>query len=362
MSYQSFFSKVNFSAANEDGRSELKALRLDAADRVLCITASGARVLDLVLAGPREIVAIDFNPTQNHLLALKLAGIRELDYDAFMAFLGTRPATDRLDVYAALRTALPADSRHYWDQQHSAIRRGILYCGRWEASFRQLARVLRLTRPSRLEQLFSCESLEEQQRFWEDQWCDPLWNLGRRVIGSRFFWRTVLREPGVKFIPKDFSLGEYFFERMRQASGSTMFRDSPFAWLMFRGHFDPEVALPPHLQRDNYELQREGLERVQIVTDSLASYLSRADSGCFDAFSLSDFSSYADEAAYSAVWQGVVARSAPGARFCERQLCVKRRPETVVTRLARDGRLEAHLDLADDSMFYTFAAGEIRPR
>ncbi|MFM2382775.1 MAG: hypothetical protein RL515_762, partial [Verrucomicrobiota bacterium] len=104
----SFFSDINYSAANEDGASELAALRLDARSRVLCITASGARPLELLLGDPQSVVAVDFNATQNHLLELKMAAYRELEYDEFAAFIRLRPGDGacRRSTYARLAPAL----------------------------------------------------------------------------------------------------------------------------------------------------------------------------------------------------------------------------------------------------------------
>ena len=50
---------LNFTSANEDGATELAALALGPGDHVLCLTASGARPLDLLLANPARITSID---------------------------------------------------------------------------------------------------------------------------------------------------------------------------------------------------------------------------------------------------------------------------------------------------------------
>ncbi|MCU0882928.1 MAG: BtaA family protein, partial [Hyphomonadaceae bacterium] len=77
----SFATSLNFTSANEDGATELAALASVAGDRVLCLTASGTRPLDLLLGDASQIVALDMNPAQNRLLALKIAAIRVLEDD-----------------------------------------------------------------------------------------------------------------------------------------------------------------------------------------------------------------------------------------------------------------------------------------
>ncbi|MFG0296509.1 MAG: DUF3419 family protein, partial [Maioricimonas sp. JB045] len=67
----------------EDPRLDHVALELGPDDNVLVITSAGCNALDYALAGPNRVYAVDMNPRQNALLELKLAGIRNLDYDTF---------------------------------------------------------------------------------------------------------------------------------------------------------------------------------------------------------------------------------------------------------------------------------------
>ncbi len=72
----------------EDPRLDRQALKLTADDTVLVITSAGCNALDYALAGPKQVVAVDMNPRQNALLDLKLAGIRNLQYEDFFAMFG----------------------------------------------------------------------------------------------------------------------------------------------------------------------------------------------------------------------------------------------------------------------------------
>ena len=91
----SFATSLNFTSSNEDGRTELAALALSPDDRVLCLTASGTRPLDLLLGDPGDILAIDINPAQNHLLRLKIAAFKTLSDDELYAYLGLEQTADR---------------------------------------------------------------------------------------------------------------------------------------------------------------------------------------------------------------------------------------------------------------------------
>ena len=72
----------------EDPRLDHQALKLTPDDTVLVITSAGCNALDYALAGPKQVVAVDMNPRQNALLDLKLAAIRNLQYEDFFAMFG----------------------------------------------------------------------------------------------------------------------------------------------------------------------------------------------------------------------------------------------------------------------------------
>ena len=56
------------------------------------------------------------NPRQNHLLELKRAGIRALDFEAFFELFGHGGSRRAREIYAALRPAL-ARPRALWDRE-----------------------------------------------------------------------------------------------------------------------------------------------------------------------------------------------------------------------------------------------------
>ena len=96
----------------EDPRLDRAALDLGPGDTVLVLTSAGCNVLDYALCAPRRIHAVDVNPRQNALLALKLAGIRRLDFERFFAMFGRGHLPEVREVYRdALRDELDDWSR-----------------------------------------------------------------------------------------------------------------------------------------------------------------------------------------------------------------------------------------------------------
>lgn len=348
-----FFEHINYAASHEDGRSELGALRLGPDSRALCITGSGSRVLDLLVDAPREVVAIDFNPSQNRLLELKLAGMQALSYDDYARFIGLRACTDRLALYRRVRTVLPEDARSAWDTQKRAVRNGVLYCGRWERFLRLMVAPAALARRRLVRQLFDCTSVEQQRQLWLEQWNTPSWDRYLSALSNRTVWTHIVREPGMAHIPRSLDIVACIRERFDRAAGSYLFRDSAWAWLVFRGHLDPDGPLPPHLSREHFDTLRERAHTVTPVSATLEDYLLRSPAGSFDAFSVSDFGSYASDAQYASTWAAIAHAAADNARVCERQFLVPRDPLALPgLGFNRDHSLEARLRKQDTSVVY----------
>ncbi|ESQ89271.1 S-adenosylmethionine:diacylglycerol 3-amino-3-carboxypropyl transferase [Asticcacaulis sp. AC460] len=341
----SFFTSLNFTSSNEDGETELRALRIRGGDRVLCLTASGTRPLDLLMSEAAEVVALDINPAQNQLLALKVAALRVLEADELYAFLGLTGG-DRMALYRKVRPALGDPA--FWDARPGVIRGGVWYAGRWEKVLRFGAFGTGLIRGRHIDELFAARTLEDQADIWRRHFDDGLWRGAVRTLSGRFFWQHVIGEPGGAFLPDAEGCAERLTGAFRDAAGRFFFRDSDFAWLIFRGRHHPD-ALPVHLRRENLAVVRERLDRLTIVDGSLADM---SGLGRFDAFSLSDFGSYCDVAAYDACWRGVTAVAAPGARYCERVFM-----NPLPAPVSVDDSLSADLTRRDKAIIYHIRAG-----
>ena len=77
--------QVRYSLVWEDSRTLHAALAIGPADHVLVVTSAGCNVLNALLAGPRQVTAIDLNPVQNALLQLKCHLIAHHEPEALRA-------------------------------------------------------------------------------------------------------------------------------------------------------------------------------------------------------------------------------------------------------------------------------------
>lgn len=358
---KSFLETVNYSSCNEDGDSELRSLHIGEKDRIVCITGSGARPLDLLIKKPAEIVSIDFNPCQNFLLELKMKAVKTLGYENFLEFLGVTPCTNRKAYYEIIKSSLQEDTRQFWDRNLSELEKGVLYQGRWERYFSLLSKLMGFVRPRLRDKLFACKSIPEQAGIWATNWNDVVWKIFLRLISSRFTWKYFFGDPAFYAnVPTDFSIYEYFQQRFARGFNHIKANQSPFLNLLFYGQFKPNGTLPPHLKKENYQTIKNHLNRISIATESLIDYLWHQPEDSFDKYSLSDFSSYTNPDEYERIWRGVLRTAGNGALVCERQFLVKRGlPSEVTQSLKRKMELERELESTDNSIFYTFVIAEI---
>lgn len=355
-----FARTLNYSSVNEDWRTEYEALRLSSEDRVLCITGSGDRPLNLLVAAAAEVVAIDFVPAQNQLLRLKMAAIAALDYQEYAAFLGLTDAPPewRSRIFEE-RLSLTAPTEAFWRKHLKVLRRGVLYQGRWERHYRRVAGFARLIRGRDLDTLFGFEDLDEQRRFIDAHWDTTVWRLAWRVVCSPITARVILGDPAF-YAHIQVDPAEYLYERMRSALRRFLARDSFMVALALRGHLLP-TDLPPYLTPEGHATLRERLQHVQIVDEDLIDYLRAPSTPRFSRFSLSDVPSYLTPAAFEALVEGVVQCAQPGARVVIRQFMTRYDlPPGAFEQLVREPRLERRCATKDRSFAYEFIIGTVR--
>lgn len=353
---------ILFSSCNEDSGSELRALGELEGKRILCITAGGGRVLNLLVRRPDTIWAVDLNPVQNYLLELKIAGLRALDHAAYLRFLGVRDDRGRVATYRGLREQLSPGACAYFDAHAALIEDGILFQGRLERYLRRLSKILQWTHPLGVRNVFECDDLE-QQRAWVRRLDTPVF----RLVGEAACRRNVLRafsgDPGFyRYVPADVALHRVIYGGVLEHFRHHLARNNPLMQLVFFGRIIHEPALPAYLNAATYEQVQAALARVNLVriTARIDEALAQAGPAAFDAFSLSDISSYLDDEAHDRLFSDTLNAARPGAMLCSRSNIHHRplRPEQEA-RLTRDRALERELAIADHSCVHKFVIGRI---
>ena len=352
-----FFNSLSFTSSNEDGCTELAAFAQNRPNRLLCLTGSGSRVLDMCLANPEELIALDLNPIQNELLQLKIAAFKVLNDQDLLGYLGVTPCKNRLELHGKVERALTQKSQFFWQTHQGLIAKGLWYSGLWEKVLRFGAFGNHVIRGKKIDQLFAAPSLEEQADMWRRHFDDKVWRLSLRLLGRRWIWTKLIGEPGGSFLPAPDIVEKRLADAFIHASESFFFRDSDFASLILRGHHAPPFALPLHLQKKYTDSVRNNLDKIQIITGGLTQLRSLGISN-IDAFSVSDFGSYCSQEAYDQCWSSLREAAAPGATVCEREFlnALPPRKHEVIWDLKKSEALSR----ADKSFIYKIRVGQFQ--
>jgi S-adenosylmethionine-diacylglycerol 3-amino-3-carboxypropyl transferase len=357
-----FHREIGYSNCWEDPLILLEALNIQPGEHVFSITSGGCNTLSLLVADPGRVVALDFNPNQNHLLALKIEAFRKLSHAEVLDFLGVRPNRDRLALYRRLRPGLDVRARAFWDGHTRAIARGVISCGRLERYLLGFGRVMRLIYGKRrLADAFALGSLEAQTHFHDSVIDGPLW----RWVFDVFFSRAVMsrakdREHFRQVASTRF--GAIFRARARRALTDIPLETNPYLALIMLGHHLGDDSLPLYLQERHFKTIRERADRIEIVTAPIDHYLESVATGTFDAFNCSNLFDWLDPQAFVSIHRQIVHAARPGARMANWSTLLERPiPIEEVPELTCDMERSRDLLTRDRAFLYAnFQVGHVR--
>jgi S-adenosylmethionine-diacylglycerol 3-amino-3-carboxypropyl transferase len=353
------FHFIRYASVWEDADILCEALSAVAeGGRLLSIASAGDNALALLMLDPAEVVAVDLSEAQLAALALRIVAFRAMEPAGLYAFLGVTPDDDRLGTYAAIRPALPPYARAFWDAHPDAVASGVIHAGRFERYLRLFRRrVLPLVHSRRrIDALLVQDTLEEQERFYREEWDTWRWRLIFRLFFGRFVMGRLGRDPAF-FEQVEGPVGDRLLRRTRHALTAVPVRSNPYLTYIMTGNYSRD-ALPAYLRPENVPVIRERLQRVRLVRGSAESV-----AGPFDGFNLSDIFEYMEPATHERVYAALVGRAAPGARLAYWNMLAPRGPAPAVAERVRPlHRLASDLHARDNAWFYqAFHVDEVIP-
>ena len=271
----------------EDPRLDRQAMDLGPDDNVLVITSAGCNALDYALTGPRHVYAVDMNPRQNALLELKLAGIRELDFDTYFAMFGRGRVANVRSVYVdLLRGHLSEWSRRYWDRWihfFDAARRRPFYFRGTSGSFAWMInlyidRIVKL-RPH-INELLEARSIDEQREIYDNKLRERFWTRSIRFALGRDTTLSMLGVPRAQReeVERHYQGGIFGFVRdcVEAVVISLPLADNYFWRVYLTGEYTSDCC-PEYLRPENFWRLKSGLvDRISVHNESVQSFLESA--------------------------------------------------------------------------------------
>lgn len=294
----------------EDARVDERILKLGPEDVVLAITSAGDNILSYARQGPARIHAVDLNPTQNHLLELKVAAYTALPYEDFWMIFGEgRHPRFRELLLARLSPHLSSRAFQYWLANVNVFAensRGLYDTG----GSRHAIRVTRWITGlfgcrSGVKALLESKTLNEQRETWRQRVRPALLSrlLCNFIVSQESFLWAALGVPKnqLAMIENDHANAEAGNEGNehvgRKARSSAIWKymvdtldpvaeqthlgsDNPYYYVCLAGQFSKRCH-PDYLSRQTHAaLSREGaLDGLRIHTDELDEVIARMTPG-----------------------------------------------------------------------------------
>ncbi len=311
----------------EDPRLDREAMQLTGGDNVMVITSAGCNALDYVLDEPQRVYAVDMNPRQNALLELKLAAVRELDFEPFFQMFGTGHFADVRRIYAArLRQHLGGWSQKYWDRWIKFFEnpgRPFYFRGTSGVFARMINfyidRVVRL-RPE-IEQLLSAETLERQREIYANQVREQFWTRSLRFMMRRDATLSMVGVPRPQRfqVERDYNGGivKFIEDCLDSVFSQLSIADNYFWRVYITGQYS-RTCCPEYLKPENFVRLKSGLvDRIEVNTDSVQGFLEKHDVP-ISRFVLLDHMDWLSTYRFSLLedeWQWIIRRAAPETRI-----------------------------------------------
>ncbi|HHC75099.1 MAG TPA: DUF3419 family protein [Thiothrix sp.] len=275
-------SRLIYNACWEDPRIDRELLNIDQKSKIVVISSAGCNVLDYLLDHPASIDAIDVNPRQNALLALKIALIQHRPFDDLFAMFAEGKHADYKAVYADVRPHLPTYAQSFWDKKI-----GYFSPRSWRKSFYfystsgDVAWFFTLFMRSQksmwahIQRLLDAKTLEEQREIYDE--IEPqIWSKLVSWIVKRPMMTTLLGvpRPQVQLITQEYETGMLGFLRhsFRHLFTEVPIHDNYFWRAYITGSYT-ETCCPNYLKKPHFATLQENVSRVTHHTKTISEFL-----------------------------------------------------------------------------------------
>lgn len=184
----------------EDNRMDSRLLKITSEDVILAITSAGDNILSYALERPKRIHAVDLNPNQNHLLELKVAAFRSLEYQDLWKLFGEGKHEDfHKLLLERLSPHLSSHAFDYWlhvgPSTFSPRGKGLYFTGGSRHALQLVSWLGSLLGiRNDMKKLGEVQTLAEQREIWTKRVRRVLLSqlLAYFVVGSeRFLWKAL---------------------------------------------------------------------------------------------------------------------------------------------------------------------------
>jgi S-adenosylmethionine-diacylglycerol 3-amino-3-carboxypropyl transferase len=347
------FRDILYAQCWEDPEMDRIAFGTKSGDTVFSITSGGCNALAFLLDDPAKVICLDMNRFQNYLLSLKISAFKTLSYDETLEFFGVRPSRRRWELYERLKPVLTKEEQLYWSNKKTDLNRGIIHCGKYERYMHLLKNVFKiLIGRNIINDLFNASCIEEQRILYQKRWDNFKWKLFCRIFLSRAFASLLFDKAFYKYIEPSFSFERYYQAAVRSAVTELPARDNYFLAYILSGNYFTD-NLPIYLKKENYEIIRDRVDRIKMVTSGCQQYLSSLPGDTISKFNFTNIFEWMSIEEFTLILLETLRIAKDGAVITYRNhLVTRNRPEVFSDRIIPDMKLSLELRKKDRSFIY----------
>jgi S-adenosylmethionine-diacylglycerol 3-amino-3-carboxypropyl transferase len=312
---------IVFTRAWEDDRLDAELLAVVPGERVLVVASAGDAALAFAASGA-DVTAVDSNPDQLRLVALKLAAARVLDPATLQRWFEVgRDAAAPAGYHALVRANLEADDAAFWDARIGALAAGLHEHAGVGRPFARLGRLARIVRPGLARAIETTPDIEAQAEWW------------RRNARPRLFGPLTHAIAARTRVLAGLAPNANELERMRRGGWSHGLADrvdGVVACVLVRRHpwWRPAFSGRPvdpgdgaaWLDPDRIRVLAAGSPRLSLVGGDLTAVLSGMPAASLVAVSVSNVPDWLEAPGTAALAEAVRHALAPGGRMVVRRV------------------------------------------
>ena len=344
------FEFIRYANCWEDAIVLLDGLNLAPGKKILSIGSAGDNSFSLLTTNPELVVAIDINKTQLHLIELKKVCFENLSHAEMIAFLGYRPATNRLETFNKLKVFIGQEAQVYWDNNLQQIESGIVNQGKFEKYFQLFSHKILpwIHSKKTVEKLLSPKSAEEQAKFYNSTWNSWRWRLLFKIFFSKYVMGKYGRDP--QFLKEvKIPVGETILKQTALHLSSVQAQNNFILRYNLTGSFGE--LLPHYLQADNFSLIQKNMHKLQIRAGFAENAIQ--EFGNFDAMNMSNIFEYMDDQLFIETASKLVESVNKNGRIAYWNLMVPRKISDILPeKTAYLQELSLQLSKTDNGFFY----------
>ena len=317
---------IRYAQCWEDPKTLIDALHVDGEDDIVSIGSAGDNSFALLLNRPRSLTIVDSNPAQLFLIELKMHGLRTLDYDDFISFVGARPCQHRNRLFMFLRPSLSEEARRYWDMHPEVIGQGLIHCGKLEKYFAHFRRIILPLAHSQAEvrELLELPSLKQQRIFYDQIWNNRKWRWLFHVFFGKLLLGHFGRDPSNFYHVTKQSISDELLRRVRRGIVETRITNNYFIEYILTGQFRDLDGAHPYLRESNFQLLKESVGSIRLVEGSLQQFFHTLAPSSISKFNLSDIFEYMSLGSFESALREILRVCRDGARLAYWTLFVPR--------------------------------------